>query len=107
MFLGLDNHQIEPKSVSRAGNRHLAPHGIEATMHQLRHRYGTVAYQLSQDLRMVQDQMRHASPQTTAAYTRTSAKAAARMVAAMDSLATSTARAACVPGGAPTERTAS
>lgn len=86
MFLGLDGRQIDAKSVSRSANRHLARHGVEATMHQLRHRYGTIAYQLSHDLRMVQELMGHSSPQTTAGYTRSSAEAAARMVAAMDSL---------------------
>jgi integrase/recombinase XerC len=86
MFLGLDGQPMEAKSVSRACNQHLARHGVNATMHQLRHRYGTVAYQLSRDLRMVQEQMGHASPQTTAGYTRASAEAAARMVAAMDAL---------------------
>jgi integrase/recombinase XerC len=86
MFLGLDGRQIDAKSVSRSANRHLARHGVEATMHQLRHRYGTIAYQLSHDLRMVQEQMGHASPQTTAGYTRASAEAAARMVAAMDDM---------------------
>ena len=84
MFIGVEGAPMAPKSVSRAGNRHLARHGIEATMHQLRHRYGTVAYQLSRDLRMVQNQMGHASPTTTAGYTRASAEAAAKMVRQMD-----------------------
>lgn len=86
MFLGQDGRVLDARSVSRAANKHLARHGVQATMHQLRHRYGTVAYQLSRDLRMVQEQMGHASPETTAGYTRASAEAAARMVAAMDDL---------------------
>lgn len=86
MFRGLDGQALDAKSVSRAANKHLARHGVQATMHQLRHRYGTVAYQLSRDLRMVQNQMGHASPETTAGYTRVAADAAARMVAAMDEL---------------------
>ena len=57
------------------------------TAHQLRHRYGTVGYRLTKDLRTVQNQMGHRSADTTAIYTRPSADAAARMVAAMDSLA--------------------
>lgn len=87
VFLGLEGRPIDPKSVSRAINRHLAGLDIPATAHQLRHRYGTIAYQLSRDLRMVQDQMGHSSPDTTAGYTRASAEAAARMVAAMDDMA--------------------
>lgn len=86
VFLGADGQRIDPRSVSSACNRFLRRHGIDATLHQLRHRYGTVAYQLSRDLRMVQEQLGHASPQTTAGYTRPSADAAARMVALMDAL---------------------
>jgi integrase len=92
MFLGAEGRQITANSVSRGANKFLLRHGIQATMHQLRHRYGTVAYQISRDLRMVQQQMGHASPQTTAGYTRPSAEAAARMVATMDAL-----RPTCVP----------
>ncbi|MCU1617351.1 MAG: hypothetical protein JWO98_4891 [Frankiales bacterium] len=86
MFLGVDGAQITANAVSRAINRHLLRLDIDATAHQLRHRYGTIGYQLSHDLRMVQEQMGHSSPQTTAGYARPSAEAAARMVAAMDSL---------------------
>lgn len=96
VFLGMDGARISPKSVSSSVNRYLAGRGIDATMHQLRHRYGTVAYQLSRDLRMVQEQLGHASPQTTAGYARPSAEAAARMVALMDQLA----------AGIPTQRSA-
>lgn len=93
MFIGQNGQPMDPRSVSSSGNRFLAVNGIGATMHQLRHRYGTIAYQLSRDLRVVQEQMGHASPNTTAGYTRPSAEAAARMVAAMDALlATPTAR---------------
>jgi site-specific recombinase XerD len=86
VFLGADAAPMEARSVSRSANRFLHMHGVDATLHQLRHRYGTVAYQLSQDLRMVQQQMGHASPQTTAGYTRVHGQAAARMVAAMDAM---------------------
>lgn len=86
MFLGSDGAVIDPRSVSRSGNRFLARNGIPATMHQLRHRYATIGYQISQDLRMLQEQLGHASPNSTAIYTRPSAAAAARMVAAMDQL---------------------
>jgi len=86
MFLGLDGKAMGARSVSRSGNRYLAGRGVHATMHQLRHRFGSVAYQLSRDLRMVQEQLGHASPQTTAGYARPSSDAAARMVALMDRL---------------------
>lgn len=107
VFLGQDGRQIDPKSVSSSGNRFLRLNDIAATMHQLRHRYGVVGYQLTRDLRLIQDQMGHASPNTTAGYTRASADAAARMVKAMDQLLP-TPRVARDPGGSRTiERTAS
>ena len=43
--------------------------GSSATPHQLRHFYGTSALQTTQNLRVVQQMMRHASPATTARYT--------------------------------------
>ena len=100
MFLGQDGRQIDPKSVSRSINRFLASHGIDATAHQLRHRYGTIAYALSHDLRMVQEMLGHASPQTTAGYTRPSRESATRMVAEMDALTLPKPRAVPVPDGA-------
>lgn len=86
MFIGHDGRQIEAKSVSRSINRYLQRHEVEATAHQLRHRYGTQAYRVSRDLRMVQLQMGHASSRTTEGYTRPSADAARSMVVALDAL---------------------
>lgn len=86
VFRGVDGAQITPNAVSRAIARHFAVCDIDATAHQLRHRYATQAYRLSRDQRMVQEQMGHASADTTAIYTLPSLEAAARMVAAMDAL---------------------
>ncbi len=88
MFLGLEGRPMDPRSVTSSANKHLARQGVEATLHQLRHRYGTIGYQLCRDLRLMQEQMGHSSPQTTAGYARVSADAAGRMVAAMDSMTT-------------------
>ncbi|WP_167762318.1 tyrosine-type recombinase/integrase [Blastococcus sp. CT_GayMR20] len=68
MFYGMDAAQISAKSVSCAVNRFTRRHGLDFTAHQLRHRYGTTAYQLTKDLRMVQELLGHGSPQTTARY---------------------------------------
>lgn len=87
MFLGLEGRPMDARSISRSANRYLRTVGVNATLHQLRHRYGTMAYQISRDLRMVQEQLGHSSPQTTAGYARPSQEAATRMVAALDSLA--------------------
>lgn len=79
----------KPWLVSHLANDHLHSLGISATLHQLRHRYGTQIYGLSQDIRVTQELMGHSSPSTTgvyAAYSKASAVAAARALDA--SLAT-------------------
>jgi integrase/recombinase XerC len=58
----------EPWRVSQLANEHLHACGSPATLHQLRHRFGTKTYQAQRDLRVVQELLGHASPQTTAGY---------------------------------------
>ena len=57
-----------PGRVSQVANNWLRSAGIDATLHQLRHRFATSAYTDSRDLRMVQELLGHAHPQTTAVY---------------------------------------
>jgi integrase/recombinase XerC len=57
-----------PGLVSKLCNEHLHACGIAASLHQLRHRFGTQAYRTRRDLRMTQELMGHASPETTAGY---------------------------------------
>ena len=54
--------------VSKLANRFLHECGVTETLHQLRHRFGTQAYQARYDLRAVQELMGHAKPETTAGY---------------------------------------
>lgn len=61
----------EPYSAAglqRRVNRAIRALGVDATFHQLRHRYGTMAYQATRDLVAVGRQMGHSSPVTTAVY---------------------------------------
>ncbi|MGH3289657.1 MAG: tyrosine-type recombinase/integrase [Streptosporangiaceae bacterium] len=58
----------KPNLVSKLANQHLHAMGIGATLHQLRHRFGTQAYRARRDLRMTQELMGHARPETTAGY---------------------------------------
>lgn len=61
----------EGVQVSAAVNRFLRSIGVSGTAHQLRHWFGTRALAASGgDLRAVQDLMGHASPATTAIYTK-------------------------------------
>ncbi|MDR3033901.1 MAG: tyrosine-type recombinase/integrase [Kitasatospora sp.] len=57
-----------PHMISHLANDHLHACGSPATLHQLRHRFGTQTYQASRDLRAVQELLGHASPSTTAGY---------------------------------------
>lgn len=54
--------------VSQSANRHLHACGIDSTLHKLRHRFASLAYQSSHDLLMVQGLLGHSSPKTTAMY---------------------------------------
>lgn len=58
----------KPWLVSKLANDHLHDCAIDATLHQLRHRFGTMTYRSSLDLLLVQDMMGHADPRTTAGY---------------------------------------
>lgn len=57
-----------PARLSKLANDYLHDCGVSATLHQLRHRFGTQAYQARHDLRAVQELMGHAKPDTTAGY---------------------------------------
>lgn len=69
--------------LDRKVNRAIQRLGISATFHQLRHRYGTLAYQATGDLIAVGRQMGHASPVTTAVYAAASDEVADRIAAAV------------------------
>ncbi len=84
MFYGDDAAQISPQSVSSSLNRFCVRHGLDFTAHQLRHRYGTTAYMLTKDLRLVQELLGHGSPQTTARYAAYDKSQTVDMVKAMD-----------------------
>lgn len=60
---------VGPQTVQKAVRDALRAVGSPATPHQLRHYYATTALQSTQNLRKVQQLMRHASPATTARYT--------------------------------------
>ena len=57
--------------------------GFAATLHQLRHRFGTAAYDVDHDLRVVQELMGHATPATTALYAAISSASAVATVQAL------------------------
>jgi integrase len=72
-----------PWLISQLAGRHLRDAGVKASLHQLRHRFLTMTYRSSHDLRVVQELAGHSSPSTTAgyaAYDRESAVAAVEAV---------------------------
>jgi site-specific recombinase XerD len=56
---------------------------VDATLHQLRHRFATRLYAECGDLRVVQELMGHCNPKTTAGYAAYSAAAAVSAVCAI------------------------
>ncbi len=64
---GLDGH-LPPHHVSHLGSQYLQSVGVNATMHQLRYRFGTQAHRATGDLRTTQELMGHSSPVSTAIY---------------------------------------
>ena len=69
--------------LQRRVNRAIAAAGVDATFHQLRHRYGTIGYQATGDLLAVGRQMGHSSPVTTAVYAAASDEVADRIADAV------------------------
>ncbi len=57
-----------PWLVSQIANQCLHDAGTAATLHQLRHRFLTMIYRETHDLRLTQDLAGHASPSATAGY---------------------------------------
>lgn len=72
-----------PNLISTVANRYLHSLGIKETMHQLRHRFGTAAWQATLDMRLVQELLGHSSPATTAVYTQFARPKARAAVAAI------------------------
>ena len=77
---------VMPHTVTVNVSVYFAALGMPWTAHNLRHTYATNLYQVSRDLRFVQEQCGHASPATTAIYARYSDDAAALAVTALDDL---------------------
>lgn len=73
LFPGQIEGHLSAAYVGKLASRALPP-GI--TPHQLRHRYGTVAYGRSGDIRAVQELLGHAKLETTAVYVAVSGQAA-------------------------------
>lgn len=71
-------------SLQRRVNRAIQANGVEATFHQLRHRYGTIAYQATGDLVAVGRAMGHSSVTTTAIYAAANDDVAAKIAAAVE-----------------------
>lgn len=69
-ILAAPGWDIGPQAVRNAISKAFREVGSPCTGHQLRHYFGTSALQSTQNLRKVQEMMRHASPATTARYTK-------------------------------------
>lgn len=87
LFLRFDGQPgpLPPHAISKYANTALRSLGIEATLHQLRHRFATKTYEAIGDLRVVQELLGHSSPTTTSSYAAHSeAKAVSAVMAVAD-----------------------
>ena len=75
--------QHKTDTIGRKVSRYLRDSGTDATMHQLRHTFGTEAAAVSRDLLVVSELMGHASPTTTVRYTKLAGFRTADTVATM------------------------
>lgn len=81
---GPTSRPITPHRVSATCNAYLQEINAGATLHQLRHRFATQALRMSGgDLRMVQELLGHAGPDTTAIYTQWQTSRAAGVIDAL------------------------
>jgi len=71
-------------TLQRKINRAFHAHGVTATFHTLRHRYGTLAYRATGDLIAVGKLMGHSSPVTTAVYAAANDDVAAKIALAVE-----------------------
>lgn len=76
------NHVYTAGALQRRVNRAMKAAGVEATFHQLRHRYGTITYGATGDPLAVAAAMGHASLETTRIYAAVSDDALAKVAAA-------------------------
>lgn len=63
-----DGGPFTPVQLSQHMNKYLRSLGIAATLHQVRHWFGTNTYRVSRDVLVLQELMGHASPSITAGY---------------------------------------
>ena len=75
--------RLEPGKVSKTVSTYYRRLGFTWTAHQLRHRFGTEAYEVTRDVRVVQELMGHATPTTTSIYTKVRSTVAREAVAKM------------------------
>jgi integrase/recombinase XerC len=68
LFPSRRNGHIKSNSLSQRCGRYLRSVGVDASLHQLRHYFGTSVYRRSHDLRLTQELMGHSDPKTTAGY---------------------------------------
>lgn len=82
VFPGDDHGHLSPRWVGKIASSLLPDHW---TMHTLRHRFATLAYDVDKDVFVVQELLGHASPATTRRYVKTRRENLRRTVAAVAS----------------------
>ncbi len=84
MFTDEDGRRLSPKFVRTEINDYLRRIGLAYTFHQCRHRYGTRLYEITRDIRLTQEQMRHRSVASTELYVAVASEEAVKAMGALD-----------------------
>jgi integrase len=84
LFAKRDGRPIHRARVSGLASEYLRELGVTGTLHSLRHWFATELYRQSNDLRLVQEMLGHASPSTTAGYAAWSPGKAATVIATLE-----------------------
>lgn len=77
------NLPLTPEDVSAVIRKAMRAAGVDATAHQLRHRYGTILLEQTGNLRTVMELMRHESINSTQIYTGIASPARAAAIASL------------------------
>jgi site-specific recombinase XerD len=80
VFTRTGGKQWSPDGIGKRIRAHFDHLGIEHTAHHLRHSFATRTLEVAPDIRKVQTLMGHASPETTAVYTRVEPAGTAEVV---------------------------
>lgn len=84
IFASQRGHRLRARDIYERVNEFLKRIGVPYTFHNCRHRYGSMLYRISKDIRFTQSQMRHRSVASTEGYVAVPTDQAVSAMTALD-----------------------